>query len=121
MEIYESTKAAVSESHDKPEWQPSETLKVHIDSIGGDVKRLVDEAALTSEKSPDTAKAVAKAGSKVLEEIEDVRGAAETGNKLDGTWADLDQAVHNFRKALAEHVVAVTGGPGCMNGWHLPG
>jgi hypothetical protein len=121
MEIYESTKAAVSESHGKPEWQPSEAVKVHADSVGGDVKRLVEEVAATSEKSPETAKAVEKAGTKVLEEIEDVQGAAETGNKLDGAWADLDQAVHNFRRALGEHVVAVTGGPDCKNGWHLPG
>ena len=121
MEIYESTKAAVSESHDKPEWQPSEAMKAHVDSVGGDVKRLVGEAASTSEKSPETAQAVAKAGSKVLEEIEDVRGAAETGNDLDDKWSNLDQAIHNFRRALAEHVVSVTGGPDCMNGWHLPG
>jgi len=121
MEIYESTKAAVAESHGKPEWQPAESVKVHVDSVGGDVKRLVDDAASTSEKSPETAKAVAKAGDKVFEEIEDVKGAAETGNKLDGKWADMDQALHNFRKALAAHVVAVTGGPDCVNGWHLPG
>ena len=121
MEIYESTKAAVAESHGKPEWQPSESVKVHVDSVGGHVKRLVNEAASTSEKSPKTAKAVAKAGEKVFEEIEDVKGAADTGNKLDGKWADMDQALHNFRKALAAHIVAVTGGPGCVNGWHLPG
>ena len=50
-----------------------------------------------------------------------MQAAAETGNKLDGSWADLKKAVHTYRKALADHVVAVTGGPGCMNGWHLPG
>ena len=121
MEIYESTKAAVAESHGKPEWQPSEAVKVHIDSVGGGVKRLVDETASTSEKSPETAKAVEKAGAKVFEEIEEVRGAAETGKKLDGKWAEMDQALHNFRRALAAHVVAVTGGPDCVNGWHLPG
>ena len=121
MEIYESTKAAVSESHGKPEWQPSEAVKVHVDSVGGDVKRLVDETASTSEKSPETAKAVEKAGAKVYEEIDEVRGAAETGNKLDAKWAEMDQALHNFRRALAAHVVAVTGGPDCVNGWHLPG
>lgn len=121
MEVYESTKATVSESHGKPEWQPSESVKVHVDSIGGDVKRLVDEAASTSDKSSETAKAVEKAGVKVFDEIEEVRGAAETGNKLDGKWAEMDKALHNFRKALAAHVVAVTGGPDCVNGWHLPG
>ncbi len=121
MEIYESTKAAVSASHGKPEWQPSEAVKVHVDSVGGDVKRLVTETASTAEKSPETAKAVERAGAKVFEEIEEVRGAAETGNKLDGKWAEMDQALHNFRRALAAHVVAVTGGPDCVNGWHLPG
>ena len=121
MEIYDSTKAAVSESHGKPEWQPSEVVKVHIDSVGGGVKRLVEEAASTSEKSPETAKAVENAGAKVLEQIEEVRGAAETGNKLDGKWAEMDKALHNFRKTLGAHVVAVTGGPDCVNGWHLPG
>jgi hypothetical protein len=121
MEIYESTKASISDSHGKPEWQPSEAVKVHVDSVGGDVKRLVDETASTSEKSPETAKAVEKAGAKVYKEIDEVRGAAETGNKLDAKWAEMDQALHNFRKALAAHVVAVTGGPDCMNGWHLPG
>lgn len=121
MEVYESTKAAVSESHGKPEWQPSETVKVHVDSIGGDVKHLVDEAASTSDKSPETAKDVEKAGVKVFDQIEEVRGAAETGNKLDGKWVEMDKALHDFRKALAAHVVAVTGGPDCVNGWHLPG
>jgi len=121
MEIYESTKAAVSESHGKPDWQPSEAVKVHVDSVGGDVKRLVDETASTSEKSPETAKDVEKAGAKVYEKIDEVRGAAETGNKLDAKWAEMDQALHNFRRALAAHVVAVTGGPDCVNGWHLPG
>ena len=121
MEIYESTKASISDSHGKPEWQPSEAVKVHVESVGGDVKRLVDETASTSEKSPETAKAVEKAGTKVYKEIDEVRGAAETGNKLDAKWAEMDQALHNFRKALAVHVVAVTGGPDCMNGWHLPG
>ena len=121
MEVYESTKAAVSESHGKPEWQPSESVKVHVDSIGGDVKRLIDEAATTSDKSPETAEAVKKAGLEVFDQIEEVRGAAETGNKLDGKWVEMDKALHNFRKALAAHVVAVTGGPDCVNGWHLPG
>jgi hypothetical protein len=121
VEIYESTKAAVAESHGKPEWQPSESVKVHVDSVSGDVKRLVDEATSAAGKSPDTAEAVAKAGDKVFEEIEEVREAAETGNKLDGKWADMDKALHNFRKALTAHVVAVTGGPDCVNGWHLPG
>ena len=121
VEIYESTKAAVAESHGKPEWQPSESVKVHVDSVSGDVKRLVDEATAAAGKSPDTAEAVAKAGDKVFEEIEEVREAAETGNKLDGKWADMDKALHNFRKALTAHVVAVTGGPDCVNGWHLPG
>jgi hypothetical protein len=96
-------------------------VKVHVDSVGGDVKRLVDETASTSEKSPETAKAVEKAGAKVYEEIDQVRGAAETGKKLDAKWAEMDQALHNFRRALAAHVVAVTGGPDCVNGWHLPG
>ena len=94
---------------------------IDVDSIGGDVKHLVDEAASTSDKSPETAKDVEKAGVKVFDQIEEVRGAAETGNKLDGEWVEMDKALHNFRKALAAHVVAVTGGPDCVNGWHLPG
>ena len=36
-------------------------------------------------------------------------------------WAELKKSIHTYRKALADHVVAVTGGPGYVNGWHLPG
>jgi hypothetical protein len=77
--------------------------------------------AATADQSPDTAEAVAKAGAKVMSAIENVEKAAETGSRLDSSWADLKDSVNAFRKALAAHVVAVTGGPGCVNGWNLPG
>ncbi len=120
MKIYDDTKAAVSESHGKPEWQPSEAMIAHVTRISGVVDRLDEFVKSTADESPDTAKAVARAADKVRTEIKDVQAAAETGNKLDGSWSDLKKAIHTYRKALADHVVAVTGGPGCVNGWHLP-
>ena len=121
MEIYDETKAKVSESHGKPEWQPSEAMIAHVVAISGVIDRLDEFVKATADQSPDTAKAVTRAGDKVRAEIKDVQAAAETGNKLDGSWSDLKKAIHTYRKALADHVVAVTGGPGCVNGWHLPG
>jgi len=120
MKIYDDTKAAVSESHGKPEWQPSEAMIAHVAGISGVIDRLDEFVKSTADDSPNTAKAIAKAADKVRAEIKDVQAAAETGNKLDGSWSDLKKAIHTYRKALAEHVVAVTGGPGCVNGWHLP-
>lgn len=120
MKIYDDTKAAVSESHGKPEWQPSEAMIAHVTRISGVIDRLDEFVKATADESRGTATAVAKAADKVRAEIKDVQAAAETGNKLDGSWSDLKKAIHTYRKALADHVVAVTGGPGCVNGWHLP-
>jgi len=120
MTIYDDAKDAVSGSHGKPEWQPSEAMIAHVAGISGVIDRLDEFVKSTTDESPDTAAAVAKAADKVRAEIDDVQAAAETGNKLDGSWDDLKTAIHTYRKALANHVVAVTGGPGCVNGWHLP-
>ena len=93
----------------------------HVAGISAVVDRLDAFAKSTADRSPETAAAVTRVGEKVRAEIEGVKAAAETGNKLDATWADLKKAVYSYRNALAGHVVTVPGGPGCMNGWHLPG
>ncbi len=121
MEIYEATKQAVADDHGGSKWQPTETMVAHLASLETVVERLIGVAEATAEQSPDTAKAVAKAGSHTVKAIEAVGEAAETGRRLDARWADLRVSVHDFRIALAAHVTAVTGGPGCVNGWQLPG
>jgi hypothetical protein len=121
MEIYEATKLAIADAHGQPDWQPSESVVAHVQALGSVIDRLVGVAGATSDQSPDTAEAVAKVGAKVMSAIESVEKAAETGSRLDGSWTDLKDSVNAFRKAFAAHVVAVTDGPGCVNGWHLPG
>ena len=121
MEIYESTKAAVAESHPKPDWQPSESIKSYLDNIDGAVTHLVRVVNSEAARSPETADAVVKAGANVKATTDAVRAVCESGNKLDSKWADLGEAVHAFRKALQAHTVAVTGGPAYVNGWQLPG
>ncbi len=121
MAIYEATKQAITDGHDQPDWQPSESLIAHVQALGSVIERLVGVAEATADLSPDTAKAVAKAGANVAREIEGVEKAAETGNRLDVLWEDLRQATNEFRRALAAHVVAITDAPDCINGWHLPG
>ena len=121
MEIYESTKAAVAESHGKPEWQPSEAIKGYLDGIDAAMAHLVSVAKSNADASPDTAAAVAKAGAKVADKTDAARAACESGDKLDSKWSDLEESVHAFRKALREHMVAVTGGPAYLSGWHYPG
>jgi hypothetical protein len=121
MEIYESTKAAVAESHPKPNWQPSEAIKSYLDNIDGAVTHLVRVVKSEADKSPETAAAVVKAGAAGEAKTDAVRAVCESGNKLDRKWADLEEAVHAFRKALQAHTVAMTGGPAYVNGWQLPG
>ncbi len=121
MEIYEATKQAISDDHANPNWQPTETMVTHLASLEAVIDRLVAVAEATAEQSPDTAKAVVKAGSKTVKAIEAVMKTAETGKRLDTRWSDLRVAVHEFRAAIAAHVNAVTGGPACLNGWQIPG
>ncbi len=121
MEIYEATKQAVADAHDQPDWQPSESVVSHVQALGAVVDRLVGLAEATADQSPETAKAVAKAGANVGAAIAGVEAAAETGKRLDDRWDDLKKSLYEFRKAFAAHVVASTGAPTCVNGWHLPG
>ncbi len=121
MGIYEATKQAVADTHDQPEWQPSASVIKHVQTLGAVVERLVEAAKETANESPETARAVAKAGDAVSSAIKGVEKAAETGKRLDERWGDLKASVHEFRRALAAHVVATTGAPDCINGWHLPG
>lgn len=121
MEIYEATKQVVAEAHDRPDWQPSESMVAYVQALGSTVDRLVGVAEATADQSPETAQAVVKAGAKVATAIEGVAEAAATGKRLDDRWSDLQESVHVFRKAFAAHVVAITGAPACVNGWHLPG
>ncbi|MEA2010315.1 MAG: hypothetical protein U9N78_06390, partial [Actinomycetota bacterium] len=121
MEIYEATKQSVADAHDQPGWQPSESVVGHVQALGSVIDRLVGVAEATADQSPETATAVAKAGAKVKEAIKAVESAAETGKQLDSRWDTLKASVHEFRKAFAAHVLAITGAPDCVNGWHLPG
>ena len=121
MEIYETTKHAVADTHGQPGWQPSESVVKHVQALGTVVHRLVEAAEATADESPETARAVAKAGAAVASAIKGVEKAAETGNQLDRRWGDLKTSLNEFRRALAAHVVATTGAPDCINGWHLPG
>ncbi|MCL1693039.1 MAG: hypothetical protein M3096_05090 [Actinomycetia bacterium] len=121
MEIYEATKQAVADGHEQPNWQPSESVVAHVRALGSVIDRLVGVVEETADQSPETARAVAKAGAGVASAIEGVEKAAETGKQLDSRWGDLKASVHEFRKAFAAHVLAITGAPDCVNGWHLPG
>jgi len=121
MEIYEATKQAVADTHDQPEWQPSESVVKYVQALGAAIDRLVEAAEATADEGPETAKAVAKAGAAVASAIGGVEKAAETGKRLDDRWDDLKTSLYEFRKALAAHLVATTGAPTCINGWHLPG
>jgi hypothetical protein len=85
------------------------------------VKHLAAGAESSADKSPGTAASVSKAGAKAVDKAETVRAACESGHQLDMKWADLESALHTFRKTLREHVAAVTGEPAYVNGWHLPG
>ncbi|MEA3501670.1 MAG: hypothetical protein U9R47_02750 [Actinomycetota bacterium] len=121
MEIYEASKKEVADAHDQPDWQPSESVITHIRALGSAVDRLIGSVETTADQSPETAKAVAKAGAKVSKAIEGVEKAAETGKHLDSRWEDLRQAMNGFRRALAAHIVATTGAPAYVNGWNFPG
>ena len=121
MEIYEATKQAVADTHSQPDWQPSESVVGHVRALGTVIDRLVGVAETTADQSPETARAVAKTGDKVTAAIDRVATAADTGKQLDDRWKELKVSVHEFRKAFAAHVVAITGAPDCVNGWHLPG
>lgn len=121
MEIYEATKQAVADTHDQPEWQPSESVVKYVQALGAAIDRLVEAAEATADEGPETARAVAKAGAAVASAIGGVEKAAETGKRLDDRWDDLKTSLYEFRKALAAHLIATTGAPTCINGWHLPG
>lgn len=121
MEIYEATKQTIADAHGDPAWEPSDTMLAHFQSLGSEIDRFVRVAEATAVQSPKTAVALSTARAKVTTAIDEVVAVAETGKDLDDRWKELRLSVNGFRRAFVVHFVAVTGGPGCIGGWYVPG
>ena|GEM_PF-3255736 len=122
MAIYEEAKAEaarIHEVHEGPE-QEKDTVSTYLDRITGYVDDTTVVAAETEEKSPETFAALVEAKQDVIAKAERVREVADSGSQLRDRWADLDEALRDYRRALVRHYIAL-GEPMNLGGLQIPG
>ena len=121
LELYEAAKAeAMAIREGSEDDAPVETIGGYLDTIINYVSSTTRAAERTSDQSPDTFDDLADAKKDVMASVDAVRTVADSGNRLDDRWNDLNGALRNFRRAVLRHYIAL-GEPMMIAGLQIPG
>jgi hypothetical protein len=121
LDLYEAAKAdAMAIREGSEDDSPVETIAGYLDSIVNYVSSTTRAAERTSDQSPDTFDELADAKKDVMASVDAVRSVADSGNRLDDRWDDLNGALRSFRRAVLRHYIAL-GEPMMIAGLQIPG
>lgn len=121
LDLYEAAKAdAMAIREGSKDDAPFETIGGYLDSIINYVSWTTTAAERTSDQSPDTFDDLADAKKDVMASVDAVRSVADSGNRLDDRWDDLNGALRDFRRAVLRHYIAL-GEPMMIAGLQIPG
>ena len=119
--IYEAAKAeAMAIREGSEDDAPVGTIGGYLDSIINYVSSTTRAAERTYDQSPDTFDELTDAKKAVMASVDAVRSVADSGNRLDDRWDDLNGALRDFRRAVLRHYIAL-GEPMMIAGLQIPG